>query len=117
MQLWPLVSDYCTYLKVGENMALPKKIIVAGHTVKIQYLKDMSLGETEIWGLYDDDRHIISLRTGMEESRKMEVFLHECIHAIDHIHGLGLTEKAVNLLGIELLALIRNNKIDVMGGH
>ena len=97
-------------------MALPKKLIVAGHTIKVEYLKDMTLNGTEIWGLYDDDKHKISLRTGMDESRRMEVFLHECIHAIDHIHGLNLTEKAVNILGIELLALVRNNKIDVMGG-
>lgn len=94
-------------------MRIPRQIIIAGHTIKIQYKKDMVLDGSPIWGLYDDDRHIIHLSTGMEKSRKMEVFLHECIHAIDHIHNLGLTEKAVNLLGIELLAMMRNNNIHV----
>ena len=95
-------------------MRIPKKeLIIAGHTVKISYKKNMVLDGAPIWGLYDDDRHEISLATRMDPSRKIEVFLHECIHAIDHIHNLKLTEKAVNLLGIELLALIKNNKIDI----
>ena len=95
-------------------MKLPRKeVIIAGHTIKIVYRREMKLDSAPIWGLYDDNKHVISLATGMDESRKIETFLHECIHAIDHIHSLNLTEKAVNLLGIELLALIKNNNIEI----
>ena len=92
-------------------MNLPKTLIVAGHTITIKYKKKIFFEGKEVWAFYDDDHHIIYLTMGMDKTRKMEVFLHECIHAISFIHSLHLSEKSVNLLGIELLALIRNNNI------
>jgi Zn-dependent peptidase ImmA (M78 family) len=94
-------------------MNLRKSVIIAGHTIKIIYKKKIVYNGGVAWGLYDDDKHIIYLTMGMEKTRKMEVFLHECIHAIEHIHGLNLSEKDVNLLGIELFAFMRNNKINI----
>ena len=94
-------------------MGLPRKLIIAGHTITVLYKKKIMLDGKDVWAYYDDERHRIYMTMGMERSRKMEVFLHECIHAISFIHGLNMTEKAVDHLGIELLALVRNNKIDI----
>jgi kynurenine formamidase len=92
-------------------MSVPRKLTIAGHTIKITHKKGLVVGSTEAWGAYEDSSHTIYLRTGMDKTRKAEILLHECIHAIDHIHVLGLSEKAVKILGIEILALLKNNKI------
>lgn len=94
-------------------MRLPKKITIAGHEIKVGYKKGLVVDGKEAWGVYDDGKHEIYLRIGMDKTRKKEIFIHECIHAIDHIHLLGLSEKAVKILAIELLALTKNNKVKI----
>lgn len=92
---------------------MPKVLRIAGHDVKVQYKTGLNVDGTECWGIYDDNKHVIYLKRGMERTRKLEILLHEAIHAIDHIHVLGLSEKAVKILGVEILALIRNNKMNL----
>lgn len=94
-------------------MRLPEKITIAGQDIKIIYRKKILVDGSECWGYYDDEKNTICLRMGMDKTRKMEIFLHEAIHAIESIHRLDMTEKAVKILGIEILALIRNNKINL----
>ncbi len=93
------------------QLRLPKQIVIAGHIIKIKYARGLVNGETDCWGLYNDATHTIYLKKGMDQSRKAEIFLHECIHAIEHVHVLNVGEKAVKLLGVEIMALLRNNKI------
>jgi hypothetical protein len=94
-------------------MRIPKTVTIAGYVVKVIYKRGLVCDGVECWGVYDYNKNVIYLKTGMEKTRKEEVFLHECIHAISDILGLKLSEKAVNLLGVELLALLRNNKIKI----
>ena len=97
-------------------MRLPKnQVVIAGHTIPILYKEVLKFDGADSWGYYDDNKHTIYLKKGMDKNHRAEVLLHECIHAIEFIHNFGLTEKAVNLLGIEILALIRNNNIDWRG--
>jgi hypothetical protein len=95
-------------------MKLPKTITVAGHTIKIVYKKALIVNGVECWGVWSDDSHTIYLKSGMDRTRKLEIFLHEVIHAISDIHILSLSEKSVKLLALELLATIRNNKIQLL---
>ncbi len=95
-------------------MRLPKVLTIAGHQVKIRYAKTLRVDGVDCWGCYDDEKHEIVLKTGMESTRKMEIVLHEAIHAISDIHVLSLTEKATKILGIELLGLIRNNRLQLL---
>ena len=95
-------------------MRIPKEIIISGHTVKIEHVRDLKLNGEDCWGIYDDDKHVIYLKTGMDKTRKMEVLLHECLHAIEHIEGLKSNEKTIDILGRGLLALIRNNKLNFL---
>lgn len=97
-------------------MRLPKELTIAGHSVKIKYRKKLFLDNHECWGLYDSEKNIIYLRLGMESTQKMEIVIHEAIHSISDIHLLNLSEKAVKILGIEILGLIRNNKLNLLRG-
>lgn len=94
-------------------MNLPKVIKVCGHDIHIKYKKGLNVDGIEAWGVYDDAKATIWLRMGMDRTRKMEILLHELIHAIDHIQVLNLSEKAVKALGVEVLAVIRNNKLKI----
>jgi hypothetical protein len=59
------------------------------------------------------DRKII-LSKSLTDVRLMETFLHECIHAIDDVYRIGLTEQQVNVLGVSLISLIRDNRINFL---
>ena len=96
-------------------MRLPKKLVICGHEVAVKYKKGLIVDGKECWGVWEQDKNIIYLRAGMEKSRKQEIVLHEMLHACSDIHLLNLTEKQVKILGIELLAFIRNNRINING--
>ena len=87
---------------------------VAGHKIKLVYTNKLKLDNEDCWGSYDDDKRTIYMRYKMDECRKADTFLHEIIHSIDFIHNLNLSEKAVNILAIELVAFIRNNKLPLL---
>lgn len=96
-------------------MKVPKILKICGHDIEVETSKgDLTLEGGEIWGYYDDDKHLIKIAPNMVSTRKMEVVLHEVIHAISAIHCLGLTEKQVKILGVEILAVIRNNKLNFL---
>jgi len=93
-------------------MKIPKNINICGQQFKISYKKKIEQDEEELLGLCDVNTCTIKLQTGMNDTKKKEVFLHECIHAIDENLRLGLGEKKVNILAIHILSLITNNKLN-----
>lgn len=95
-------------------MRLPKVLNICGHEYKIVYKKRLFYNGIECWGLCDDSKHVIYLARGMAKTRKMEIILHECIHAIQGINNIHLSEQAVKQLGIGILGLIRNNKLNFL---
>ena len=95
-------------------MKIPKVLTVCGQSIQIKYVKDLKVEGKDCWGCYDSDKHEICLREGMEKTREMEILLHEVLHAIESIHTLALPERAIKILGIEILAFIRNNKINLL---
>ena len=97
-------------------MKLPRTLSICGHSIKIKYRKKLFFNGSECWGVYDNNKAEIILRYGMSDTQKMEIILHEAIHAISDIHLLNLSEKAVKILGIEILGLLRNNKLNFLRG-
>ena len=95
-------------------MKILKTITIAGQSIQVVYKENLQVEGQDVWGYYDSDKHEIGLRKGMEKTREMEILLHEGIHAIESIHTLKLSEKAIKILGIEILAFIRNNKLNLL---
>ena len=56
----------------------------------------------------------IVLQEELSDTRLMETFLHESLHAIDDAYRIGLTETQVNVLGVALIDFIRENKINFL---
>ncbi len=65
-------------------------------------------------GLCNPDKRTITLQTELADTRLMETFLHECIHAIDDTYRVGLSELQVNVLGVALINLIRDNNLNFL---
>lgn len=95
-------------------MKIPKEVNICGQTFKIIYKKNLQQDGQDLLGLCDVNSCAIYLKTGLTEQKKKEVFLHECIHAIAENLNLNLNENKVNLLGIHILSLITNNKLNFL---
>jgi hypothetical protein len=99
-------------------MRFPKKQVKIGYfTYGIEFVddipKDLKLKEKalELWGFCDNDNQVLYFKKGMNRQRFIEVFLHECLHAIEESYGIDLGEKKVNRLGLSLAALFKENDI------
>jgi hypothetical protein len=96
-------------------MKIPKTIQLCGKTFKIVYKKNLTSERgDDLLGLADVDGCKIYLLQRTNPEKKVEVFLHECLHIIDTDKIFGLGESKVNNLTIEILSLIRNNKLNFL---
>lgn len=92
-------------------MYIPKTIIILGQEIKIIYDENCHDGKQSLWGYWNRDKNEIHLRKGMPKTRKMQVFLHECLHAIEGITSLNTNERRVEQMTNGLMSLLRNNSI------
>ena len=97
-------------------MKIPRTIKIGAHQIKIKVVKNI---DEPVLGYADLNHNLIYLRTEysgkpLTESMRAEVLLHEIIHQISELHGIGLSEKEVRQLGAELLSTIRDNKLNFL---
>lgn len=90
-------------------MRIPKKVLICGQDFEVVRQKDLV-----DMGICMVEECTIKLRKGLNKEKRKEVFLHECLHAIDENTNMELGEDKVNTLGIHILALIKNNKLDFL---
>lgn len=77
-----------------------KRIQISGFTVPV-YLTNLDDCEGE----WSPAKHEIRIRADLPPARRHEVMLHETIHAVSDIFGLGLREAQIRPLSIALHAL------------
>ena len=94
-------------------MRTPKLMKICGKNVKIVFKKYLNDGKDDLLGLADVNNNVIYLRTRMEEQKRLEVLIHECFHFIDETMLFGMGEKKVNNWAIEVIRLIKDNKIKI----
>jgi Zn-dependent peptidase ImmA (M78 family) len=95
-------------------MKLPRFLNICNHKYKIIYKKRIIKDNCECLGYCDSDKHLIYIQKGMVPTQKMEVIIHESLHAISHINNISLTEKSVNIMALGLLGFIRNNRLNFL---
>jgi hypothetical protein len=95
-------------------MRIPKKIKICGQEFTVQYEDNLKDKGQALLGCCKVDGCTIYLKKRMHKNKKKEVFLHECVHAIDENLDLRLGEKKVNILAINILSLIINNNLDFL---
>lgn len=108
-------------------MRIPKKSIKIGaFEWKIKTVKDIKKAynrnnpkkqqlpkDEDLWGFCDPESHVIYLVHNMNEQRRAEIFLHECIHAIEESYGISLPEKSVCTLSLAIIQVLNTNNIDL----
>lgn len=88
-------------------MNIPDSVHILGqdYAVELKSKKDMP----KLLGYCDVNKNVIQLRDSLEGDKLGEIFLHECIHAVESQMSLDLTEKQVNSLGVGVYALLKDN--------
>lgn len=88
-------------------MKIPDSVHILGqdYTVEVLSKKDMP----KLLGFCDVNRNVIQLRDTLKDDKLGEIFLHECIHAVEMQMSLDLSEKQVNSLGVGVYALLKDN--------
>ena len=88
-------------------MRIPKTVHFIGQDYEVQMLekKDMP----KLLGFCDVNKNVIQLRDSLKGDKLGEIFLHECIHAVESQLSLGLSENQVNSLGVGVYALLKDN--------
>jgi len=95
-------------------MRLPKTVRIGSQEINVVFKDKIIHRGNECIGLWCHDEQEIRIERGLHQDKKKEVFLHECLHAIDDLYDIGLGEKKVNILGVSVLALIKNNNLDFL---
>lgn len=94
-------------------MKLPRQITISGFIIKIVYKKKIVLNGDECFGVYEKTLKTIYIQRGLHPTRKLEIFIHELIHAIADVHRLHLPETKVNTLALALVHVFLDNKIKI----
>ena len=92
-------------------MNIPEVIKIGAYDYKVVEKDDIEHEGNKLWGLCDREANVIFLQKGMKPKKEKEVFIHECLHAIEESYGVHLGENRVNMLGLALMALISDNKL------
>jgi len=97
-------------------MRIPRRVRICGQVFDVKMQDEILVGngkrKEKLLGLCDTQSTRILLKRGMSNEKKKEVFLHECIHAIEVNLDLGLSEQKVNLLGVEMLSFLKDSRLD-----
>ena len=88
-------------------MLIPNAVRILGQSYSIEILpkKDMP----GMLGFCDTNSNTVKLRKTLKGDKLDEIFLHECIHAIDEQMGLNMKEKQVNGIAVGMLAFLKDN--------
>ena len=63
----------------------------------------------KLLGWCDVNKNVIQLRDTLEGDKLSEIFLHECIHAIEQQMSLDFSEKQVNSISVGVHAFLKDN--------
>ena len=83
----------------------PSTIQIAGHAISIVPVDGLQAAEG-LNGDWNEVRLRIRIDSSLTGSRRQEIILHECIHAISTLNGLNLEESQVRTLGLGLQQML-----------
>ncbi|KKK55017.1 hypothetical protein LCGC14_3078830 [marine sediment metagenome] len=87
---------------------VPRTLDIKGHKFAIRQSKKKDL-LSDCVGDCDPDKNLIQVYNRLPPSRKLEVLLHEVLHAMLGSHNITQEEEVCTLLGEYLVQFIRYN--------
>ena len=90
-------------------MTLCEEVKVGYKHYKVKEEQNLHESEAELQGQIRYLEQEIALREDMTEESKEATLMHECLHALDEMYGIGLSEEQVERLGNALYMFIEDN--------
>ena len=87
---------------------IPRKVRIKGHMFTVKQVPKSGL-PSDCKGYVELDKNFICIYQRLPASRKIEVILHECIHAMLTGHKIVQEEQVCEALGEYLTEFIRDN--------
>jgi hypothetical protein len=85
------------------------KVAIGGVEIPVEEVSPHVLGEG-VLGTYEGcPRQRIAIRKGLDPALRAQTLLHETLHAIDEMYGLGLGENRIRVLEQVLTGLWKHN--------
>ena len=92
--------------KVAENR--PELVRVLGRNYYVIYSSLLEGGMVDL-GLTHVEEGIVNIRNGQTSVEEKDTLLHEFIHVVETLMGIGLDERQVTILAHGLIALFQDN--------
>lgn len=90
-------------------MRIPEKVKVLYKEYRISEQVNLHDEKGELFGQIQYLPQEIVLNADAEEEQKKATLVHEIVHALDEMYGIGLKEKQVEKLGTALYMLQKDN--------
>lgn len=93
-------------------MEIPKKIKIGWKEYEVIEKGsnlDLTSGGDECYGTLYPDRRKLYINNSFDEEQKKATLIHEIIHGIDDLFGIGLKEEQVEALGHGIYTVIKDN--------
>ena len=87
---------------------IPRKVRIKGHMFAVKQIPKSKL-PSDCQGCVEPDKNIIHINKRLPASRKIEVILHECMHAMLSGHKIFQEEEVCSVLGEYFVEFIRDN--------
>lgn len=92
-------------------MKVPDKIKIGCYNFKVKW-EDKPIESSQLcYGIAKYNEHEIVLSSKMKKDKIPEILLHEIIHCICDMYNVDLTESIVNLLGLQIYQVIKDNNL------
>ena len=90
-------------------MTLCEEVKAGFKHYKVKEEQNLHESEAELQGQIRYLEQEIALREDMTEESKEATLMHECLHALDEMYGIELSEEQVERLGNALYMFIEDN--------
>lgn len=90
-------------------MQIPEKVKILYKEYTVEEQENIHDGEADLYGQIHYLPQRIILNADCSDKQKEATLLHEVIHGLDEMYGIGLKEKQVDKLGNALYMLIKDN--------
>jgi hypothetical protein len=93
-------------------MRIPETVKIGPYDYAVVYEDNLRADDDcRLLGQADHMALTIRLRSEQLPQITQETFLHEVLHCIEHVYGMNLKEREINLFSVGLFAALRDNQL------
>lgn len=95
-------------------MNFPKIVYINDTSYHIRFLKRLKYEGEDVVSLFCPDERTIFIKLGMSDSKTMQTFIHECLHAIEFEYDLKISHKLIYKMEDPILKFIYQNILEFL---